>query len=185
MRAAADEARKRRAEEIEQQREAELAVARAQQEAAKKRAEEEAAKARDAALKAPTPPPPRPPPAPPPPPSASKRRAGERSNRAQRRAEMKARAEGARTVTVRVVRVTTEVTTVAVPITDAVTRGDSSARDDNGPRSRPVDPEKLFAEATKIAARPGTRWQREGEPRVLPHAEQPPLFDTSDLIRRS
>ncbi len=97
---------------------------------------------------------------------------------------MKSRGELApdsvRTIAVRLVRITTEITTVSVPINGAVTRA-SDAGEETSPR---LDPEKLFAEAARIAARPGTRWQRDGEPHLAPHTEQPPLFDTTDLIRR-
>jgi hypothetical protein len=171
MRAAADEARKRRAEELEKKRQAEEIERQREAElAAERAAEAEAERARAVVV---------------PPPPPSKRKSAERApNRAQRRAEMKARGELApestRTMKVRLVRVTTDITTVTVPISDAVTR----AADEGGAAPR-VDAERLFAEAVRIANKPGTRWQREGEPRVTPHAEQPPLFDSGDLIRRS
>ena len=103
---------------------------------------------------------------------------------------MKARGElgpeSTRTMKVRLVRVTTEITTVTVPITDAISRADAggpSARIDleTGPRTRPVDAERLFAEAIRIADKPGTRWQRDGEPRVTPHAEQPHRSSTAAI----
>jgi hypothetical protein len=177
MRIAADEARKRRAEEIERKRQAEEAARKRQAEELERQARVaiEAEKAR----KNHEPPPSLPVPLPP----KSRRSPADRApNRAQRRAELRQRGEigpeSGGSVSVRLIRVTTETITVSVPVTSAVTR---EANGEGDPR---VDPEKLFAEATRIAARPGARWQREGEPRVAPHPQQPPLLQTGDLIRR-
>jgi Domain of unknown function (DUF4388) len=121
---------------------------------------------------------------PPPPESKTKRRPAERApNRAQRRAELKRRAEteGApgRSVVVRLRRVTIEVASVSVPVTPALLKGDGV---EGG--SPHLDPEALFAEAARLSERPGTRWQTEGEPHVEAHPQQPPLFESLDLVRR-